>query len=92
MGEMKPIEPGCQAMITRGSFAGALVFVGNRVTSNEVLGYTFHKDCDGKVWEIDRKIRWLHVHELRYVHVACCPERALMRIDDDDNEKLFKRK
>ena len=74
---MKPIEPGCLAMVIGGDQegvdAGKVVTVVRFIGSDGPLG---HQD----LWEVDKALSWRSTLGGDYLRRAC-PERFLIRID-----------
>ena len=78
----KPIEPGCQAMVIRGIDAWKkVVYVG------QFIGNPKMNSRERDIWTIDREINWVSVDNKQVVRLKLCPENALMRIDDPDNQQ-----
>lgn len=85
---IRPIEPGCLALIIRGVDQGLTVKVGNCL-GLEAKYNTNIPDCNTvkgggvNIWEIDKKITW-YFNRIKDVHtfLPLAAENILMRIDD----------
>ncbi len=88
---MRPIEPGCTAIIMSGDSAGRQVTVIKAVDTTkdipwEGIGSVTLNDELNPWWEIDISIM-LHGDNL-FLAMPYCPEKRLMRIDPDPDFKF----
>ena len=75
----KPIEPGCSAVITKGSKCRGLMVTVGRFLGTIEDELSFYTDA----WEIDIEIPYTIGPPQRF-----CPSDCLRRIDDDYNRKV----
>lgn len=85
---MKPIEPGCLAMIIKGISTGTIVTVTRACTPEDYEYLSKHRlikqvwwHCEGKV-----KVNLAVTHEEKEVKTSFWPENYLMRIDGKFDE------
>jgi hypothetical protein len=86
----KPIEEGCIArVVSRRANDGLIVTVGKCIGVGAKIpnSYGAFLPDIGPVWEIDQPISWTNQTNTKEEFVPYCPEKKLIRVNDDFGEK-----